>query len=48
MRLGAQAADVIAGTQVQRIYQSDTVNERHRHRYEVNNFYLPRLEGPPA
>jgi CTP synthase len=45
MRLGAQPADVIAGTQVQRIYQSDVVNERHRHRYEVNNFYLPRLEA---
>ena len=24
---------------------SDTVNERHRHRYEVNNFYLPKLEA---
>jgi CTP synthase len=45
MRLGAQPADVIPGTQVQRIYQSDVVNERHRHRYEVNNFYLPRLEA---
>ena len=33
------------GTQVQRIYQSDVVNERHRHRYEVNNYYLPRLEA---
>jgi CTP synthase len=30
---------------VQRIYQSDVVNERHRHRYEVNNYYLPRLEA---
>ncbi len=45
MRLGAQAADIIPGTLVQRIYQSDVVNERHRHRYEVNNFYLPRLEA---
>jgi len=45
MRLGAQPADIIPGTQVQRIYQSDVVNERHRHRYEVNNFYLPRLEA---
>ena len=45
MRLGSQPADVIPGTQVQRIYQSDVVNERHRHRYEVNNFYLPRLEA---
>ena len=45
MRLGAQAADIVPGTQVQRIYQGDVVNERHRHRYEVNNFYLPRLEA---
>jgi CTP synthase len=45
MRLGAQPADIVAGTLVQRIYQSDVVNERHRHRYEVNNFYLPRLEA---
>jgi len=45
MRLGAQPADIVSGTQVQRIYQSDVVNERHRHRYEVNNFYLPRLEA---
>jgi len=45
MRLGAQPADIVSGTEVQRIYQGDVVNERHRHRYEVNNFYLPRLEA---
>ncbi|HSD43067.1 MAG TPA: CTP synthase [Burkholderiales bacterium] len=45
MRLGAQPADVVPGTLVHRIYKSDVVNERHRHRYEVNNHYLPRLEG---
>jgi CTP synthase len=45
MRLGAQPADIVPGTQVQKIYQSAVVNERHRHRYEVNNFYLPRLEA---
>ncbi len=45
MRLGAQPADIVPGTQVRRIYQGDVVNERHRHRYEVNNFYLPRLEA---
>jgi CTP synthase len=28
-----------------RVYKSDTVNERHRHRYEVNNHYVPRLEA---
>jgi CTP synthase len=45
MRLGAQPADIVPGTKVQQIYQSGVVNERHRHRYEVNNYYLPRLEA---
>ncbi len=45
MRLGAQPADVTPGTQVEKIYGSRTVNERHRHRYEVNNYYLPQLEA---
>ena len=45
MRLGAQPADVVPGTLVHRIYKADVVNERHRHRYEVNNHYLPRLEA---
>jgi len=45
MRLGAQPADIVAGTLLHRIYKSDVVNERHRHRYEVNNHYLPRLEA---
>jgi CTP synthase len=45
MRLGAQSADIVPGSLVQRIYRSDVVDERHRHRYEVNNHYLPRLEA---
>ncbi len=45
MRLGAQPADILPGTLAREIYRSDVVNERHRHRYEVNNFYLPRLEA---
>jgi len=45
MRLGAQPADLVPGSLAQRIYRSDVVNERHRHRYEVNNHYLPRLEA---
>jgi len=45
MRLGAQPADVVPGTLVHRVYKSDVVNERHRHRYEVNNHYLPKLEA---
>jgi len=45
MRLGAQACDVVPGSLAHRIYGSTTVSERHRHRYEVNNHYLPRIEA---
>ncbi len=45
MRLGAQPCTVRPDTLSHRIYQSDTVSERHRHRYEVNNHYVPRLEA---
>ncbi len=44
MRLGSQPADIKAGTKARDIYQSDVVEERHRHRYEVNNYLLPQLE----
>jgi len=44
MRLGAQPADVKMGTKAFDIYQSEVINERHRHRYEVNNNLLPKLE----
>jgi CTP synthase len=45
MRLGAQACEVVVGSLAHRIYGATTVSERHRHRYEVNNHYLPRLEA---
>lgn len=45
MRLGAQPCTVQKGTLANRIYQSEHVSERHRHRYEVNNHYVPRLEA---
>ena len=45
MRLGAQPCDIVPGTLAHRVYGSTTVAERHRHRYEVNNHYLPRLES---
>ena len=45
MRLGAQPAELVPGTLVQKIYGGDEINERHRHRYEVNNHYIPRLEA---
>jgi len=45
MRLGAQPCEVVPGSLAHRIYGSTTVAERHRHRYEVNNHYLPRIEA---
>ena len=42
MRLGAQKAPVKKGTLASKIYGSH-VNERHRHRYEVNNLYVNQL-----
>ena len=44
MRLGSQRCPVKAGTLASRIYGAE-VNERHRHRYEVNNYYVPTLEN---
>ena len=44
MRLGAQKVPVEPGTLAFRIYGAE-VNERHRHRYEVNNVYVPQLEA---
>ncbi|HEY7805555.1 MAG TPA: gamma-glutamyl-gamma-aminobutyrate hydrolase family protein, partial [Orrella sp.] len=43
MRKGSQRCPVKPNTLAHRIY-GDEVNERHRHRYEVNNVYVPRLE----
>ena len=43
MRLGGQECELKAGSLVRRIYGADRIVERHRHRYEVNNHYLPRL-----
>jgi CTP synthase len=43
MRKGAQRCPIKADTLASSIYGSE-VNERHRHRYEVNNLYVPKLE----
>jgi CTP synthase len=43
MRLGAQAVEVVEGTRAAEIYEEQVVHERHRHRYEVNNHFRPRL-----
>ena len=44
MRLGAQPCHLEAGSKVRDIYGVDTIEERHRHRYEVNNNYLDQLQ----
>ena len=43
MRLGAQDCHLKAGSLVRTLYGADTIVERHRHRYEVNNNYCERL-----
>ncbi len=44
MRLGAQRCAIRANTLAAEIY-GEHVNERHRHRYEVNNGYVERLDS---
>jgi len=44
MRLGSQKVPIEPNTLASSIYGTE-VNERHRHRYEVNNIYLPQLEA---
>ena len=44
MRLGGQECLLKDGSLVRKIYGADKIIERHRHRYEVNNEYIPRLE----
>src|SRR5213082_2274041 len=43
MRLGAQAVELAPGTRVAETYGETVIHERHRHRYEVNNHFRPRL-----
>jgi CTP synthase len=45
MRLGAQPCHLDAGSKVRAIYGAETIMERHRHRYEINNNYLDRLRA---
>jgi CTP synthase len=45
MRLGLYPAELAAGSLVSRAYGSSRVEERHRHRYEVNNAYRDQLEA---
>ena len=44
MRLGAQEIRLVEGSLAARTYGADRIQERHRHRYEVNNNYRAQLE----
>lgn len=44
MRLGAYPCVLRKGTLAHRIYGGERIDERHRHRYEVNNLYRTQLE----
>ena len=45
MRLGLYPAALKAGSLAREAYGSDLIEERHRHRYEVNNAYREQLEA---
>jgi CTP synthase len=45
MRLGLYPAQLQAGSIVAELYGADKIEERHRHRYEVNNSYRAKLEA---
>src|SRR5690606_13490952 len=50
MRLGSWPMKVVHGTKLEELYiplldDDNVVNERHRHRYEVNPDYVERLEA---
>jgi CTP synthase len=44
MRLGLYPCNLIPGTKAQQAYQTHQVDERHRHRFELNNDFRPALE----
>jgi len=43
MRLGLYPADLLSGSIVREAYGDARIEERHRHRYEVNNHYREQL-----
>lgn len=44
MRLGSQNCNLVDNTKAREIYGQAVIQERHRHRYEVNNNLRPQLE----
>ena len=44
MRLGSQITVLKKGSRIAKMYNKTTISERHRHRYEVMNEFVPKLE----
>jgi CTP synthase len=44
MRLGRWDAQIPPGSKLMEIYGTETIHERHRHRYEVSNTYRQQLD----
>jgi CTP synthase len=45
MRLGSYPCDIKSGTLAHHIYGTNKIAERHRHRYEFNNYFLENYES---
>ena len=45
LRLGAYPANLTTGSLAQKLYEKESIEERHRHRYEVNPEYIKQLES---
>ncbi|MFD1615082.1 CTP synthase [Gelatiniphilus marinus] len=45
MRLGAWDCNLKMGSKVKDIYKTETISERHRHRYEFNSKYKTQIEA---
>ena len=45
MRLGAYDCEIKPGTLTEKVYDSAIISERHRHRLEVNNDFVGKIES---
>ena len=45
MRLGGQLCDLVSGSLAEKLYGKNKIIERHRHRYEVNNKLVEKIEA---
>ena len=45
MRLGSQQCRLVPSSLAHQVYAQDIISERHRHRYEFNNYYLDTLKN---